>query len=310
MLFRFILFTLLPRVLTCVGLGISLPAVAQGLEGFSKVDGKTCPSGATDNGKTCTFKKGDRIGYVGNGSCAKGYITTGPYCYKKVENEGASGGKSSGGGATYVDPEVKQTPKVAKLTPCPTGYYTRDDVCSTFWQGAPEVSIKKGACPAGSVEEWGAYCTVALKDISDDALDRAGGLAIRDFNVVYLAAQFDRVNPLPDLKDPAALAKAKADRAAAGNPYKDVVQRDREKAAANAKTPEQAKAEQDAAYANQEAQIRADTAARQRALGITPVGAPGAVVGSPSAAAANAEGTAKDAAKQAVGGLLKGILGR
>ncbi len=293
------------------GLLAAATASAQGSSSFPQVAGKSCPSYFTGNGKTCTTKSDDLVGFVGNGNCPSGWTRVNEvYCTQKQRKEGGAGSSSSGG-AVYVAPSFGEVAKAQKTARCPSGYMSdgEGEKCTTPSPTAPKTALKKGICPTGTVEEWGAYCTQALSDTSDTALDRLDAAVAADFNRIYVWAQIANMNPLPKSEElPAAFAAAKASRAAAGKPWKPVYERDREAAAANAKTPEQQRAEIDKGHANQEAQIIADMQAKQRALGINPA------AGVNPNAASNPQEAVKDAgkeaAKAAVSGVLKGLFGR
>ena len=246
------------------------------------------------------------------------------YCRPKNKSSkrDSSGSSGSSGGAVYVAPSFGEVAKINKTTPCPSGYVTdrEGEKCTSPTENPLTVTLKKGACPSGTVEEWGAYCTQAVTDNSDDVLDRLDRAYTADFNVVYVLAQVAGVKPLPDSQVlPGAFAAAKAARAAAANPWQPKYERERAAAAANAKTPAQLRAEEKAAYASQEAQVIAEMQAQQRALGIAPgAGMPGsnantaalgAAIGA-AAAASTPQDAAKDAAKAALGGALKGLFGR
>jgi hypothetical protein len=52
---------------------------------------------------------------------------------------------------------------------CPTGYTAEisKQVCHARSLISPKSQVKSGACPAGTVEEWGLYCTSAVTDKSE-----------------------------------------------------------------------------------------------------------------------------------------------
>ncbi len=75
-----------------------------------------------------------------------------------------------------------------KTARCPTGYIASAaaQTCETFSAITPKALPRSGACPAGSTEEFGAYCTPTVSDMSD----RMAGLLARhyfqDLNGVYM----------------------------------------------------------------------------------------------------------------------------
>lgn len=179
-----------------------------------KQEGKSCP----DGWKQLTFNR------------PAGQSGLAHFCAPPKDKASSSSSSSGSRSYSYVEPTKGSFPKSGPLQNCPSGYYSNNagDQCITHWDDAPAVTAKKGACPAGTVEEWGAWCTAALKDTSDKTLDQLTGYKFRDFNNVYLAHQLAR-KPLPSSEvDPELLRQAKAERAAAGSPYKTASERDRE----------------------------------------------------------------------------------
>jgi hypothetical protein len=152
------------------------------------------------------------------------------WCLPPKARSSSSGSTSSG--PTYVDPVFGEVNKPTALLRCPTGHYTKGEVCSMSWAEAPKSRVKAGACPAGTVEEWGAFCTETPKDTSDRALDRMDGSNTRDFNALFVAYQVANKAPPSSSEEPAAFVAAKASRAAAGNPWKSKPERDRVEEAA------------------------------------------------------------------------------
>ena len=67
----------------------------------------------------------------------------------------------------------------SKTARCPTGWIASASAqtCETFSAITPKAQPKSGACPAGSTEEFGAYCTPAVSDMSD----RMAGLLARHY---------------------------------------------------------------------------------------------------------------------------------
>ncbi len=66
-----------------------------------------------------------------------------------------------------------------KTTRCPTGWIASASAqtCETFSAITPKAQPKSGACPAGTTEEFGAYCTPTVSDMSD----RMAGLLARHY---------------------------------------------------------------------------------------------------------------------------------
>jgi hypothetical protein len=56
---------------------------------------------------------------------------------------------------------------------CPTGYTAEvaKPVCHARSLISPKSQVKSGACPAGTVEEWGLYCTASVTEKSDRMKD-------------------------------------------------------------------------------------------------------------------------------------------
>jgi hypothetical protein len=56
---------------------------------------------------------------------------------------------------------------------CPTGYTAEvaKQVCHARSLISPKAQVKSGACPAGTLEEWGHYCTPSISDKSDRMRD-------------------------------------------------------------------------------------------------------------------------------------------
>jgi hypothetical protein len=52
---------------------------------------------------------------------------------------------------------------------CPTGYTAEisKQVCHARSLISPKSQVKSGSCPAGTVEEWGLYCTASVTDKSE-----------------------------------------------------------------------------------------------------------------------------------------------
>ena len=289
---------LLAPVIGAVALSlISLPAAADVL---ASTNGK-CPSNYTPYEK------------YGRTHCRTPEKKEAPS--KKSSSSGSSSSSSSSGPATEDLKGLFAKPNAT--TRCPTGYITSrvdETQCGSRPDFTPPKTARKsGACPAGTVEEWGAYCTAKLADKSDEALDYLYGYHIADFNVVFLQLQYARM-PTDKLGDwePAVLVGLKAERAASGNPYKTRTQRDQEKDA-----PAQAaaqKASNDEAKAKDQARNDAMRSAcqQQMAAGIKSdpcmeFAAAGGMT-APGAAAASPQAAIKEEAVKALGGLFKGLM--
>ncbi len=170
---------------------------------FPQYEKTSCPSRFTTSGGKCTANEPGWIGMInpnGKQSCPSGFTRSTNYCTKKVGDDKAAKkgdtGKSAGASHDSSNepspessfggkPAVKRVTKRDPLDYCPTGYHTSVAVpgdCITPWPDAPEVSVKKGSCPAGTTEEQGQYCTgpttLALK-----YMDAAH---TRDFNALYV----------------------------------------------------------------------------------------------------------------------------
>ena len=236
----------------------------------------------------------------------------------KPSSQGSSSG--SGSGPTYVDPVMAELPKANKLGFCPTGFYSDQDNgrCVTDMQNAPKVTLKTSACPSSTMEEHGAFCTQTIADTSDAMIGNLSGRAIRDFNAVYLALQIER-KPLPvDQVNPPALAAAIAKRAAEGNPYKTAMQRDAEKNAPAQAAAQKASDDENAALAKSRDDAMRSACQQQAAAGIVQpqcvqyvgAGASKATVATGGDTQATPAAKAKEEAAKALGGVLKGLLGR
>lgn len=77
-------------------------------------------------------------------------------------------------GRTYAS--IARPTKTAR---CPTGYIANASaqICETFSVITPKAQPKGGSCPAGTVEEFGAYCTATTADMSE----RMAGLLARHY---------------------------------------------------------------------------------------------------------------------------------
>ena len=293
---------LLAPVIGAVALSlISLPAAADVL---ASTNGK-CPSNYTPYEK------------YGRTHCRTPEKKEAPS--KKSSSPGSSSSSSSSGPATEDLKGLFAKPNAT--TRCPTGYITSrvdETQCGSRPDFTPPKTARKsGACPAGTVEEWGAYCTSKLADKSDEALDYLYGYHIADFNVVFLQLQYARM-PTDKLGDwePAVLVGLKAERAASGNPYKTRTQRDQEKdapaqAAAQKASNDEAKAKDQARNDAMRSACAQQAAAGIRSDGCMQFASANAAAGGDqpnSAAPATAAAAVKEEAVKAFGGLLRGLV--
>ena len=225
----------------------------------------------------------------------------------------------SADGPVYVAPSHGTVAKANPFAFCPSGYFTEGDSCTTPMRNAPQSRTKAGACPAGTVDEYGAYCTDKITDLSDPYLDELNGISTRDFNVVYTTA-LNNGKTAPKDQRPAAFQAAVNERQAQGKPWVTYSERGREaretesRAAKEKNDAEQAKLEQSRSDALKSA------CDQNRAVGYNhpncpPAGA--AVVPTAAAAAApndagaaGAQGNVQNDAAKALGGALKGVFGR
>lgn len=166
----------------------------------------------------------------GKGSCPSGWTRSTNYCVKHTKEEKSvksdksdkisskqvsDNPRSSDPDRTHFGkPVVKRINKLNELDFCPTGYFTsnaRPIECITHMDDAPNVTTKKGQCPANTTEEQGQFCTGDTK-LTYAQMDSAYTF---DFNVQYLR----RINKGLDTKDldavdakikPALYAQAKA----------------------------------------------------------------------------------------------------
>ena len=103
-----------------------------------------------------------------------------------------------------------------KTARCPTGYIASASAqtCETFSAITPKSQPKSGACPAGSTEEFGMYCTPLTGDMSD----RMAGLLARhyfqDLNSNYMNSLGNAASMTMELSP--ALSAYMGKRAAAG----------------------------------------------------------------------------------------------
>lgn len=169
---------------------------------FPQYEKSSCPSRFTTSGGKCTATEPGWVGMInpnGKGSCPSGFGRSTNYCTKKVGDD-KPGKKDAGKSAsaasenTAPDPEkalggkpvVKRVAKKSELDYCPTGYHTSHATrgeCVTPWADAPNVTVKKGSCPAGTTEEQGQFCTGATT-LAPNLMNAAH---IADFNALYMA---------------------------------------------------------------------------------------------------------------------------
>lgn len=245
---------------------------------------------------------------------------------KKEKSSSSSSSSDSGSRPGYTPPTFGEIAKANLLGFCPTGFYSNadNDRCVTGMTDAPKVTLKKGACPTGTIEEHGNFCTPTITDTSDDMIARLIGGAISDFNVVYLQLQIAR-KPLPaNQVNPPALAAAIAKREAEGNPYKSARERDAEKNAPAQAAAKKASDDEAAALAKSREDAMRSGCRQQAAAGmpIQPqcvefVGngpkatASGPAGSDPQAAAASpVAAKVKEETAKALGGALKGLFGK
>jgi hypothetical protein len=75
-----------------------------------------------------------------------------------------------------------------KIARCPTGYIASaaTQTCETFSAITPKSQPKSGACPAGSTEEFGMYCTPNVSDMSDRMAALLARHYFQDLNGNYM----------------------------------------------------------------------------------------------------------------------------
>lgn len=75
-----------------------------------------------------------------------------------------------------------------KIARCPTGYIASAaaQTCETFSAITPKAQPKSGACPAGTTEEFGAYCTPSVSDMSDRMANLLARHYFQDLNGNYM----------------------------------------------------------------------------------------------------------------------------
>lgn len=223
----------------------------------------------------------------------------------KAERSEASSA-DSGSGATYVEPIVYSVPKASPYSWCPTGYYTRDALCATPWENAPRTRRKAGACPSGTVEEFGAYCTDVIADLSNAMLDQLDAAATRDFNVVYTEAMVAGVES-PAQEHGAAFKDALARREAAGDPWQDA--RDRASAQSQAADAERQRQDREAqaaqaSHTHEQYRVMCEAARPNFPNGYPPGHTCEPFNTSPGKAPTEAAGTIKQEAGKALRGLF------
>lgn len=171
---------------------------------FPQHEKHSCPSYFTTSGGMCKANNAEWVGMVnpnGMASCPSGWTRSTYYCIKKVAADKpskAAGSKPAGGTVSESNqptdvnltvngkPVVKRVAKRDEVDYCPSGYHTshvQRSLCVTIWAEAPDVSVKQGACPAGTTEEQGQFCTAA----SSLSLARMDAAYVTDFNGIYMA---------------------------------------------------------------------------------------------------------------------------
>lgn len=86
-------------------------------------------------------------------------------------------------GKTYAS--IARPSKTAR---CPTGWIASASAqtCETFSLITPKAQPKSGACPAGTTEEFGAYCTPMVSDMSDRMAGLLAKHYFQDLNSNYM----------------------------------------------------------------------------------------------------------------------------
>jgi hypothetical protein len=86
-------------------------------------------------------------------------------------------------GKTYAS--IARPSKTAR---CPTGWIASASAqtCETFSLITPKAIPKSGACPAGTTEEFGAYCTPTVSDMSDRMAALLAKHYFQDLNGNYM----------------------------------------------------------------------------------------------------------------------------
>ena len=243
------------------------------------------------------------------------------YCRPKGGKPSSGSSSSSAPRAGYTEPFTAAFAKPSATTRCPTGYRTdqaNELQCGTRPDDTPPKAARKtGACPAGTVEEWGAFCTTKPTDVSDAAIGKLEGYHIADFNMVFLQMQLARM-PVDKLGEwePEVLKAMKAERAASGNPYKTASQRAQEKDAPAQAAAQKASNDEAAAKDRSRNEAMRSACQQQMAAGLKSdpcmefaaaggMTVPGATAG---VAAASPQAAVKEEAVKALGGMFKGLL--
>jgi hypothetical protein len=104
-----------------------------------------------------------------------GIAALGFACALSIAPQGASAQEATHDfGRTFAS--IARPTKTAR---CPTGYIANgsSQICESYSAILPKAQPKSGACPAGTVEEFGAYCTATTNDMSE----RMAGLIARHY---------------------------------------------------------------------------------------------------------------------------------
>ena len=193
-----------------VGLGLtgfaitSSDAAAQGSNGPVDRQNKNCPGGwqNSNGGKSCSPNSGSSPAIYHaprDQKCAGGYdYDTRGWCVEnrmatRNSSSSGSGGRSNAGSAPQ--PVGVTLAKSNPLQLCPTGYRTSGDnkSCQTIHAGAPAARAKgAGACNAGEIEEFGAWCTSTETTLTVSQMEN---VTIGDFNRIF--TQNGRKEPIP-----------------------------------------------------------------------------------------------------------------
>lgn len=75
-----------------------------------------------------------------------------------------------------------------KIARCPTGWIASSSAqtCETFSAITPKAQPKSGTCPAGTTEEFGAYCTPTVSDMTDRMANLLARHYFQDLNGNYM----------------------------------------------------------------------------------------------------------------------------
>lgn len=182
-------------------LGCLVAGAASAQSSFPQHEKHSCPGVFKTSGGMC---KTDKPGWEGminpNGmqSCPSGWTRSTYYCIRQTpvaKTTKTAATKSSAEPSApsappdpdktvHGKPVLKRVTKRDELDYCPTGYSTsraRPTECVTAYAEAPDSRPKQGACPEGTIEEQGQFCsgptTLSLRQMD--------GAYIIDFNALY-----------------------------------------------------------------------------------------------------------------------------